>query len=571
MDWQMEQIGVDSQEEDLRRTLIVRYYGDIRQIINDIPNTTVVELFHQYAIVTLPEQYIDMLAARDEIEYIEFPKSLYFDVEAGRNASCVAGVQANPVVAGNQTGAGYGLTGKGVLVGILDSGIDYSHPDFRKEDGTTRIRFLWDQTIQGEVGSGRVPAGYARGAEYTAEDINEALELGSGIPVTDSRTGHGTAVAGIAAGNGRASAGRRYRGIAIESELIIVKLGVGEGGYPRTTEVMEGLDYVLRKAIELQMPVSINLSFGNNYGPHDGQSLFENYISELNGIWKNVIVIAMGNEGDVRHHAKATLVDQDQEMEFAVGGNESRLSLQIWKQYVDEMQFVVVSPSGKRFQVPDIPGMAVSQPLFATGTSSLQMYHGEPTPYTEIQEIYLEWKLEPGVYVESGIWTLRVYPVRIRDGIIDIWMPGSEVVGRETGFLVPSVDTTLTIPSTAFRIISIGAYDVATGRLASFSGRGKTLDGRIKPTIVAPGVDIMTAAPGGGYTVHTGTSMAAPFVTGAAALMMEWGIVRNNDSNLYGEKVKAYLVKGARPLPGEPVPSERQGWGALCLRDSLPR
>lgn len=122
MDWQMEQIGVDSQEEDLRRTLIVRYYGDIRQIINDIPNTTVVELFHQYAIVTLPEQYIDTLAARDEIEYIEFPKSLYFDVEAGRNASCVAGVQANPVVAGNQTGAGYGLTGKGVLVGILDSG-----------------------------------------------------------------------------------------------------------------------------------------------------------------------------------------------------------------------------------------------------------------------------------------------------------------------------------------------------------------------------------------------------------------------------------------------------------------
>jgi len=155
--------------------------------------------------------------------------------------------------------------------------------------------------------------------------------------------------------------------------------------------------------------------------------------------------------------------------------------------------------------------------------------------------------------------------------VVDLWLPSTERIGFSTGFPEPEPDTTLTIPSTADGIIAVGAYDVARDAVASFSGRGDTADGRKAPTLVAPGVGVVTAAPGGGYTTRTGTSIAVPFVTGSVALMMEWGIVQENDPYLYGEKVKAYLIKGARRLPGqEEVPDKKAGWGALCLSDSLP-
>lgn len=187
------------------------------------------------------------------------------------------------------------------------------------------------------------------------------------------------------------------------------------------------------------------------------------------------------------------------------------------------------------------------------------------------QEIYLEWIPEgERAFLAEGVWKILLIPEKIVDGQVEMWLPTIEAVGMSTGFLRPTPETTLTIPATARKVVVVGAYGQANDTLAAFSGRGNTSDRREAPTLVAPGVGIITAAPGGGYTARTGTSMAAPFVTGSAALMMEWGIVRGNDMYLYGEKVKAYLIKGARPLPGEPVPSMRQGWGALCLRDSIP-
>lgn len=418
------------------------------------------------------------------------------------------------------------------------------------------------------------------GAEYSAQEINEALQLPVGeraaiVPVTDSGSGHGTAVAGIAAGNGAASVARRYRGVAIESELIVVKLGINGGGFPRTTEVMEGMDYVVRKALELQMPVALNLSFGNNSGSHDGQSLFESYITQLSGVWKSSIIVASGNEGDARHHARVDLKNGAARIPFAVGERERGLIMQIWKQYVDKIELEIETPSGKRIEILEIPGSSteylLSQPGdVVDGINRLLVYFGEPSPHTMTQEIYLEWLTGEGNYVETGTWHLTLQPVEVRYGVIDLWMPTTEAIGLSTGFLNPSPDITLTIPATAYRIVAVGAYRAANDSVAPFSGRGTTTDGRMKPDLVAPGVDVMTAAPGGGYSAKTGTSMSAPFVTGSAALLMEWGIVRGNDPYLYGEKVRAYLIKGARPLPGEPVPSVRQGWGALCLADSFP-
>ena len=352
--------------------------------------------------------------------------------------------------------------------------------------------------------------------------------------------------------------------------------------------MMEGLDYVLRKAIRLQQPIAVNLSFGNNYGPHDGQSLFENYISELNGVWKNMIVVAAGNEGNARHHTQVTLPkgdfriygnggfdgsrmnpDNSTEVEFALAEGERALTIQLWKSYVDRLELYVVSPSGERFRMPE-EGTGVRYML--GGDSTLSIVHGTPTPYTISQEIYMEWTAGEGVTLPAGIWSIALYPREIREGVCNLWMSGIEASGSQTGFLMPVTNTTLTIPATADRIVSVGAYQADTMAVAPFSGRGFTASGQVAPTLVAPGVDILTAAPGGGYARRTGTSIAAPFVTGAAALLMEWGIVRGNDVELYGEKGKAYLMRGAKPLPGiTDYPDVAAGYGRLCVEQSIPK
>lgn len=175
-------------------------------------------------------------------------------------------------------------------------------------------------------------------------------------------------------------------------------------------------------------------------------------------------------------------------------------------------------------------------------------------------------------YIDSGIYKITLIPEKIVTGAYNMWLPSLAVIGEATGFLYPTEETTLTIPSTAYKVISVGAYDARYNQVAAFSGRGFTREtNQVKPDICAPGVDIESCAPGGGYTVRSGTSMATPFVTGTAALFMQWGIVEKHDAFLYGEKIKAYLIRGARPLPGYSLfPNPRLGWGVLCAADSLP-
>lgn len=563
------QTGYD--EEAATWRVIVRYNGDLSEIEEQIPQIQAIPLYHGYGIVRVPEALLGQLAALPQIQYMEKPKEVYFSLDAGRSVSCINSVQGNAWQGDIQDRNG--LTGKGVIVGIADSGFDITHPAFRNEDGTTRILALWEQNGTPDQENGLFsPEWYRHGAEWTQEQINKVLDgtwQGRVRPFADTGRGHGTAVAGVAAGNGAGSQGRRYRGVAVESPLLLVKLGTGNEGFSRTTEVMEALDYIVRTAQRLQMPVSVNLSYGNNNGAHNGQSLFEGYISELAGVWKSVIVIASGNEGDARHHARVQLQNDMETVRLVLASGERSLSMQLWKQYVDDFTVFLEAPDGRRQIVEADPGETRRYQL---GGTQVLVYYGEPSPESLSQEIYFEWIPAAGeMFLPEGVWSILFLPEKIIDGRVELWLPTIELIGLSTGFLNPSPDTTLTIPSTADRIITVGAYNSIQDTVASFSGRGNTVDGRSKPTIVAPGVDVVTAAPGGGYTSQTGTSISAPFVTGSAALMMEWGIVQDNDAYLYGEKVKAYLMKGARRLPGQQqVPDTTAGWGALCLRDSLP-
>jgi len=558
-------VGFDREEKTWE--LIVKYSGDLsplRELGDDDGRILVVELQNEYAILTVPESLLDAVSQLPQIEYIEKPKRLFFSVNQGRIASCITGVQ----------NAQYVLFGDGILVAVLDSGVDYTHPDFRNEDGTSRILYLWDQTIQGNP-----PRGYAIGTEFTKEQLDEALRQTddgtrrSLVPSVDN-SGHGTRVLGIAAGNGRASNGR-YRGVASRSPILVVKLGMPRTeSFPRTTELMQGLDYVIRKAIELGLPVAVNISFGNTYGAHNGNSLLETFITDMANIWKSVICIGTGNEGFAAGHTEgkfpvgeaggfgnAVQIDSTERIELAVGSYEPNLNVQIWKSYLDDIDIMLTSPGGQT--VGPIQQILGPQ-RFVLEQTEILLYYGEPTPYQAEQEIYIEF-LPRQDYINEGIWLITLVPREIKDGTFALWLPSAGAIGSATRFLNPQPDTTLTIPSTARKIVAVGAYDSRTLTYADFSGRGSRVD------LVAPGVDITTTAPGGGYTQATGTSFATPFVTGSAALLMQWGITDGNDPFLYGEKVRAYLQKGARLLPAfTEYPNSLVGWGALCVRDSLP-
>lgn len=548
-------LDVGFQPETNTWELIVKYSGSLDRIRQEL-NIGVVELSGGYAIITIPENLIDILTGYEEIIFIEKPKRLFYEVNEGRLASCINPVQQAP----------YSLFGEGVLIAVIDSGIDYSHPDFRNDDGTTRIAALWDQTIPGSP-----PQGFRIGTLYTREQINEALQLPMPqrldvVPSTDL-SGHGTHVAGIAAGNGRASSGL-YRGVASSSELLIVKLGESVGSsFPRTTQLMEALEFAVQYAISVGKPLAVNISFGNNYGSHTGRSILESFIDDISNMGRTGIVIGTGNEGAEGNHAQGILQMGSVEIvDFTISNFEFSLNLQIWKNYYDHFDITIVAPNGVR--VGPISTILGTQ-QFQVAQTEILLYYGKPTPFNAQQEIYIEF-IPTNRYINSGVWRIELVPRQIVVGNYDMWLPTGGVKSPATRFLLSSEYTTLTIPSTAFRAISVGAYNAFTGSYAPFSGRGFTRDQGIKPDIVAPGVNINSCAPGGGYSRRSGTSMAAPFVTGSAALLMEWGIIQGNDPYMYGEKLKAYLIDGARPLRIETVyPNRTLGYGALCLENTF--
>ena len=538
--------------------VIIKYIGSLSSLKEKYPQITFVELLNNYAILRLPENLIDLVVSEESITYMEKPKRLFFEMTEGKRASCINILQTRLPE----------LTGRGTLIGFIDSGIDYTHPDFRNSDGSTRITALWDQTIS----QGPPPENYSLGTLFSAENINEALNAPTpterlSICPSQDISGHGTHVAGIAAGNGRASNGI-YRGIAYEAELIVVKLGTpSPNSFPSTSLLMMGIDFCVRESLRRNQPLAINLSFGNTYGSHSGTSLLETYINSVSELGRISIIVGSGNEGASSGHTGGILVEgQNVTIEFSISDFATSLNIQLWKNYWDEFNITLTPPTGAGIDIPNNAGTW----RFNFGETEIYSYNGEPTPYTPFQEIYFDF-LPSNTYLTPGIWTIRLIPQTIRSGLWDMWMPSSAIRNEATGFLLPTPDTSLTIPSTSSRAITVGAYDSNQNTYAPFSGRGFTWNNQfVKPDLVAPGVNITSCAPGGGYEQRSGTSMATPFVTGSASLLMQWGILEGNDLFLYGEKLRAYLIDGTKPLPGFfEYPNPQIGWGALCLYNSL--
>ena len=505
--------------------LIIKYSGEIRRDVEALSGT-IKELLGGYGIVTIPESNISKLANLNNVLLVEKADRLFYETEYSKLTSCITEYQRPP----------YNLSGEGTIVAIIDSGIDYLHPEFRDSSGYTRISLINNQET---------------GLTYDRDEINEAIEREERSLAFDAN-GHGTHVAGIAAGN---------TGVAGKAEIIVVKLG--NNRFFNTARLMEAVDFCVDYAIKAGKPMAINLSFGNNHGSHDGTSLLETYLDYVSDVWKLSIVVGTGNEADKRIHASGRVDVSESVNELQVGRFEPSVNIQLWINSGDRYEIILENPGGSRLILPKKTGVSD----FMLNGDKIYVYRGEPSPYSNNQEVLFQI-IADGEYISDGIWKIILVPERIISGEYDMWLADSNYVSDRTGFVNPTPELTLTIPSTTYKVISVGAYDARRMSYAPFSGRGFTKTPiTIKPDIVAPGVSINSAAAGsGGYVARSGTSMAAPFVTGSAALLMEWGIIRGNDPFLYGEKIKATLISGARRVSGVPVwPNREWGWGTLCL------
>ena len=568
--------------------LILFYNGSLKEIQKEVP-FTFIPLLGNFAILFIKEKDLPVFLTFSQVLYVELSRPIYENALTGVSSS---GLPDYNIITGRNVNTTT-LTGKGTAIAILDSGVDYKHPDFRNADGSTRILAYWDQSLPFIPDHFSINNPYNLGIIFSEEDLNQLLTdennffffdssaptaLGSAsesLSPSEDISGHGTHIAGISAGNGRASNGTN-QGVAPESSLIVVKLK-NEASliYSDYANLMMAIDFAVRFASSRSLPLSINISYGSNDGSHTGNSLLELFMEQVSFYGKNTTSVATGNEGLTRRHASLNTLPSSTKnyyekfLSFTIAPGERSLYLEIWQVFADDFSYELLAPSGSQsFTFPAVPGIYT----YMIADTTIYLTINNPTPYQPFRQYFLSFNPNAS-FIPSGTWTLRITSIptgKIIDGRLQFWLPSKDATNSATGFTTPSSDMTFTIPSTASSVISVSGYDSSLDIFASFSGQGFSNTMHTKPDLCAPAVNILSTAPGGGYTIQTGTSMASPFVAGAAALLMQYGIVQGNDPFLYGEKLKAYLWKSARALPAfSEYPNEKVGWGALCVKNTF--
>jgi subtilisin family serine protease len=471
--------------------------------------------------------------------YFELPKVVYTSDIGSNNESCVPEVWSR-----------YNLTGKGVLIGFIDSGIDYTHPAFMDNAGNTRIEYIYDLSLNGQI--------------WNKTKINEAIKSSdpfSVIPQKDN-SGHGTHVAGIACGGGTLN--RKYYGAAYESSIAMVKITAGgELTMSQSSLIMRGIKFLIDKSKELKMPLVISLSFSTNDGAHNGTSIFEQYISTVSRLEAVTFVIAAGNDGDRAIHAGGQL-SGTKSIKLNISDGEKRIVLQIYKGILSDISLELRSPQGISTGVKKIvKGLNEGN----IGANKYILYTTGGSPFDIIGEIILTIDSDQE-FIESGIWSINLILDNNYESRYDIWLPISEGLNIDTKFQNPDIYNTLGIPATVKNVISVGSYNPISNTISSFSGRGQQESEYIKPDIVAPGENIYSAVPGGSVDRKSGTSMATPEVAGICALMNQWGIIQKNDVYLYGERLKKYIIRSARRKRTDVTyPNPTWGYGEICARN----
>lgn len=469
------------------------------------------------------------------------------------------------------------LRGQGVVIAVIDTGIDYTNEAFLDNNGESRILAIWDQTVQ----EGEPPEGLYFGSEYTRADINRALASAEPLTIvpTSDPLRHGTIMAGIAAGSA-VGGGSRYLGAAPEAEIVVVKLKEAkqylrdyyfvpqEVPAYQENDIMLGIAYANRFAIDFQRPVVICLGIGTNMGDHAGNSLLGRYMNDIALQRSRALVVCGGNEGIAAHHytwrfpAQGEAALEYRDVEIRVGEGERGFLLEFWGSQPDVFNISVRSPGGETI------------PPIRLGIEQVNTYRFifEATVVT-VQNVQVESGSGEEFFLfrfaapTPGIWTLRVTAVGpVHNGIFHMWLPITQFLSSVTYFLEASPDTTITEPAMASEIICVTNYNHVNNSFYLESGRGYSRTGKIRPDFAAPGVNVPTL-----YGNRTGSSLSAAITAGGVAQFMQWAVVEGNSPLAESREVRNYFIRGAVRMPGRTYPNREWGYGALNVLGAFER
>lgn len=455
------------------------------------------------------------------------------------------------------------LSGQGILIGFVDTGIDYQNPIFQYADGTSRIHAIWDQTIPGAP-----PENFLYGTEFTREQLNSTI---TGIPLTNDSIGHGTMMAGIAAGNVDEANG--FSGAAPLSDIVMVKLKQAkeyfrnyyfvEEGIPcyQENDILLGVYYLTTVAARLNRPLLICIGVGTNMGGHSGDMPLPDYLTYIGDSPGTVICTSGGNETNRFHHSRTKAIEEktSKEVEVNVASRENGFHIEIWCQKPGLFSIGITSPTGEVYEKL-LPRNNADQTInFILDNTTLSIYYELVESLTGDELILLRFK-NPS----SGIWRITIYNESNKNYPADLWLPMENFIKNDTYFIQSDPEVTICDPGNAPRIITCAAYNHVTGTIYPYSSRGYSRTGTIVPVIAAPGVNIQVPLPGNGYGTASGTSIACAHTAGICALLMEWGLVKGNNLDMDTNEVLSYLISGAVPT-GNFTPNPMWGYGKIDI------
>ena len=460
------------------------------------------------------------------------------------------------------------LTGRSTVIGIIDTGIDYTNPVFRYEDGTSKIRYIWDQTIT----SGNTDPSVNFGTVYTNEQINTALLSSNPYEIISHRddVGHGTFLASIAAGREVGD----FIGAAPNAEIIAIKLRKAHPYYLKkflvptdqenafeATDIMLAISFIIEKSQSMQLPCAVCLGLGTNFGAHNGQNKLENYISFISNAVGIAVCTGAGNESNARHHTEGIVQKTGDvvPIEIQVGELAKNFSTYIWYPGWDKISFSLKSPTGEVInKIPFQVGTSFEKKLIFEDSTVQVLYHQNESRFAFI-------KVTDAV---PGIWEIYLHGDTIITGQFHAWLPMTGFISPDVVFTSPTPNYTTVIPSTSQSALSTGAYNYLDNSLYINSSWGPSVDGKITPDFTAPGVNISGIYPQGPGTM-TGTSVSASIATGISALMFEWGIVKGNAPTMTGNRLRTLLIRGSTREDSRQYPNPQWGYGKLNLYNTF--